>query len=367
MSHEQWHGFRGNPEWPLPVLAAESDQAARSDQGNVIKANEYLDSEEVLEQKIDLLVDFIKKSKNTCAYTGAGLSKSSGIPDYATKATNTVVKAPKLKSNLDAEPTYAHCVITALERAGYLHSYVQQNHDGLPQKSGFPQEKINEIHGAWFDPSNPVVQFSGTLREDLFRDLTSLQREIDLCLCLGTSLSGMNADKTANLPAIKSRKKNSTTIGTVIINLQKTPLDTETCLRIWARLDDAFSLLAKKLGLPKIEPHPAVIPEGDVYEVPYNSSGMKDDKVLMKWDLRAGAKIRIVNKYASNFTCEGEMMEKSHGHYRVFLLEEHKKIKDRVQRLMGTWWVDSALRGAVPSLPFVNIDPEIRAVDDSTS
>lgn len=37
----------------------------------------------------------------------------------------------------------------------------------LPQKAGFPQEKMNEIHGAWFDPSNPVVKFGGKLRGDL--------------------------------------------------------------------------------------------------------------------------------------------------------------------------------------------------------
>lgn len=26
---------------------------------------------------------------------------------------------------------------------------------------------MNEIHGAWFDPSNPVVKFGGKLRGDL--------------------------------------------------------------------------------------------------------------------------------------------------------------------------------------------------------
>lgn len=26
----------------------------------------------------------------------------------------------------------------------------------LLQKSGFPQEKVNEINGSWFDPSNPI-------------------------------------------------------------------------------------------------------------------------------------------------------------------------------------------------------------------
>jgi hypothetical protein len=42
-------------------------------------------------------------------------------------------------------------------REGLLHGWVQQNHDGLPQKAGFPQERINEIHGSWYDPGNPAT------------------------------------------------------------------------------------------------------------------------------------------------------------------------------------------------------------------
>ncbi len=86
----------------------------------------------------------------------------------------------------------------------------------LPQKSGFPQDKINEIHGAWFDPSNPVVQFSGKLRSDLFDWLCDMELATDLCLCLGTSLSGMNADRAAvtcakrsiaHPPTVRSKRK----------------------------------------------------------------------------------------------------------------------------------------------------------------
>lgn len=89
----------------------------------------------------------------------------------------------------------------------------------LPQKAGFPQEKINEIHGAWFDPSNPVVQFSGSLRGDLFEWMAEWEKKADLCLCLGTSLSGMNADRMANTPAKKSLKGQA--LGTILINLQQ--------------------------------------------------------------------------------------------------------------------------------------------------
>jgi len=357
-----WHGFAGNEQWAIPGLVAESNQSARADQGNLIKANEFMDFPEVLNEKIDLLVQFIKLSQFTCAYTGAGLSKSSGIPDYASKAENSVVQAPKLKSNLDAEPTFAHCVLTAMERAGLLHHYVQQNHDGLPQKSGYPQEKINEIHGAWFDPSNPVVQFSEGLRSDLFDWMLEAEQRVDLCLCLGTSLSGMNADRMAKTPAKKSRKPLPQALGTVVVNLQQTPLDAFALIRIWAKLDDVFKLLAQKLELGEIKKFPVSIHPGDVYEIPYNAEGCLDPTVKMIWDLRVGAKVMICLKEAKNYGALGQVGSKRGEHYSLFLEESHKKMKETVLRLLGVWWVDCALRGSVLCLPIVNVDAKVTPI-----
>jgi len=116
--------------WPGPQLVAASEESSRADQGNHIKANEFLDDLDVLEQKMELVANLIRKSRFCVAYTGAGLSKSSGIPDYATKAANSIAKAPKITSNLDAQPTYAHRVIAAMEKRGFIKYYVQQNHDG---------------------------------------------------------------------------------------------------------------------------------------------------------------------------------------------------------------------------------------------
>jgi len=357
-----WHGFAGNQSWVFPGLVTECTQSARADQGNHIKANEFMDIEEVLNEKIDLLVQFIQLSQFTCAYTGAGLSKSSGIPDYATKAENSVVTAPKLKSNLDAEPTFAHCVLTALERKGLLHHLVQQNHDGLPQKSGFPQEKINEIHGAWYDPSNPVVQFSESLRTDLFDWMLEAENRVDLCLCLGTSLSGMNADRMARTPAKRSRKQFPEALGTVVINLQQTPLDNCALIRIWAKLDDVFRIIAKKLELGDIQKIPLPLHPGDVFEVPYNAEGCLDPTVRMVWDLTIGAQIIIPIKEAKNYGAVGKISKKRGEHYSVLLEETHKGKKEMVSRLFGVWWVDAAIRGSVLCLPVVNIGAVVKPI-----
>lgn len=72
---------------------------------------------------------------------------------------------------------------------------MQQNHGGLPQKAGFPQERINEIHGSWYDPGNPVVKYSGSLHDRSYPWMREDAETADLCLVLGTSLGGLNADQ----------------------------------------------------------------------------------------------------------------------------------------------------------------------------
>lgn len=252
------HGYRSGKNWAAPKASFINCSASRMDQGNMIPAHEYRDEEGVLQEKVEVLVQLLREARVTTAYTGAGISRAAGIPDYASKS-----KVEEGGNMMLTEPTFAHHTLVALEKQGLLHHWVQQNHDGLPQKAGFPQEKCNEIHGAWFDPSNKVVQFNENLRDDLFAELQEIVRQTDLCLVLGTSLSGMNADRTAWAPA---RKAPLRAIGSVLINLQRTPLDelggagrgghelnaalrTNTALRIWGSLDEVFRLVARAMRL----------------------------------------------------------------------------------------------------------------------
>ena len=69
-----------------------------------------------------------------------------------------------------------------------------------------PQHLLNEIHGAWFDPSNPVVAMSGSLRGDLFADLIECERRTDLVVTVGSSLNVMNADLLVVTSARRSRQ-----------------------------------------------------------------------------------------------------------------------------------------------------------------
>jgi len=353
--YQKWHGRRGEPEWEIPQLAVRCDEACRADQGNRTPSHEYLDSPAVLEAKMHKIAEMLQASRCCVAYTGAGLSRAAGIADYATKSKNSISSngAPKLRSPLDAQPTYAHRVLAALHRRKMVHHYVQQNHDGLPQKAGFPPEAINEIHGAWYDPSNPVVQFDESLRTDLFDWMVEMEQKSDMCLCLGTSLSGMNADRMADTPAEKMMRGEPGILGTVIINLQQTPLDKQCAIRVWAPLDVAFEILARILSLDTSLHAPPKPPTRVI--VPYNEHGIRDLKCRMELNLGKGARIQIANPHASNRGSKGSVQRVTQ-EGDVFCTAGRSTV-------LGRWWVLGAMRGAVPYIPVVNQNPRIERSD----
>merc|ERR1712078_660359 len=99
--------------------------------------------------------------------------------------------------------------------------------------------------------------------------------QTDLCLALGTSLSGLNADRMARNPAKKYSKQKGC-LGLVIVALQETQLDELATLRIFALLDDVLQLLAEELLLPNAAPVSLACSSevSDVFlNLPYDSAG----------------------------------------------------------------------------------------------
>lgn len=58
---------------------------------------------------------------------------------------------------------------------------------------------MNEVHGSWFDPSNPVVKYSGSLQPELYQAMARDAQQADLVLVMGTSLSGLTIDGVAHI------------------------------------------------------------------------------------------------------------------------------------------------------------------------
>ena len=250
----------GGVVWDAPIPCATTTAQARPGFAENIDASEFLDQPAVLREKIRVLAGMIRRSHECLVYTGAGISTAAGVPDYASKAATSL--APHLQgataetakskraigvgSRLAATPTRGHHVLAALAHKGHVKHWLQQNHDRLAQKAGFPQAQLNEIHGAWGDRKNRVLMMDEQLRPDMIEWMLQRAAMTDLCIAMGTSLCGMTADSAAVMCAEKHRRGAGE--GLVIINLQRTPLDDQASLRIWGLLDEVHLLHSRGLG-----------------------------------------------------------------------------------------------------------------------
>jgi NAD-dependent SIR2 family protein deacetylase len=243
-------------------------------------------------------------SKKTVLYTGAGIS-ASVVGQAARGGANE--QGWKAGGGRSATPTPTHFLLGHLARAGFIHEWIQQNHDGLPQKAGFPQEKINEVHGSWYDPSNPVVKYGGFLRDTECQWMQDVANTADLVIVLGTSLGGLNADQVATNAAQRSLTGKS--LGTVCINLQQTPQDGKMTLRIFGKSDDVLSQVCKflkhdlvrNLGLEdgqKLSLRPPAWAADVRVLVPYDADGHRVEKTApwMWLDLGIGKGVKITDE-----------------------------------------------------------------------
>lgn len=117
---------------------------------------------------IEVAANLIRAAGNGVVLTGAGISTPSGIPDFRSPGSglwsryNPMEVAslsafrykpenfldwfhPLAEKILFALPNPAHQALTLLEKAGYLHTIITQNIDGLHQRAG--SEQVLEVHG----------------------------------------------------------------------------------------------------------------------------------------------------------------------------------------------------------------------------
>jgi len=262
--------------------------------------NEFRDNQITLEKKLDDLVDLIKSSDYTIAFTGAGVSTSCGIPDFrwpqgVWTAEQKGVEPPSGIDFDKAMPSFTHMALKAMMDQGIIKHIVSQNVDGLHLKSGVPRENISELHGNIFaescdkcgteyirdfDIKGMGLQHTGRLCDDescrgKLRDKTVdwdsdlPQADLDtairhcrnanLCLCLGSSL---RIKPAGDMPRRTLRLNGKDQEGKiVIVNYQKTHLDSLATIRIFANLDDVMRHVTKKLGVSVAEVERAKITE----------------------------------------------------------------------------------------------------------
>ncbi|MGA0596314.1 SIR2 family NAD-dependent protein deacylase [Enterovirga sp. CN4-39] len=111
----------------------------------------------------------IARARNVVAFTGAGISTESGVPDFRSPGSPWLQNKPidfgewlasedarceawRRKFTMDdiyrgAQPSAGHRALAALVSEGKSPGIITQNIDGLHQASGIPDERVVELHG----------------------------------------------------------------------------------------------------------------------------------------------------------------------------------------------------------------------------
>jgi mono-ADP-ribosyltransferase sirtuin 6 len=105
------------------------------------------------ELNLTTLASWIDDATTVVWFTGAGISTESGLPDYrgpdgAWTRRDLGLPPPrptKLLSRIN--PNAAHLAIVEFERIGKCAFLISQNVDNLHLESGYPHEKLAELHG----------------------------------------------------------------------------------------------------------------------------------------------------------------------------------------------------------------------------
>ncbi|MGH2531045.1 MAG: SIR2 family NAD-dependent protein deacylase [Thermomicrobiales bacterium] len=242
------------------------------------------------------LIALGRRSERIVAFTGAGISTESGIPDYRGPGGVWERNAAPILSDFqtnpstrreywrrrrtgyrklaDAMPNQGHRALAALATAGRVTAVITQNIDGLHQKAGNDPDQVIELHGTahrvrcldcgttW--PASAIqdrlvdsddeprcercggplrgatILFGESLPADALQRAVEAARDCDLMLVVGSSLIVKPA---AQLPLLAKRVG----AGLAIVNRTDTPLDQLADVRIEGEAGPTLGALATAL------------------------------------------------------------------------------------------------------------------------
>src|SRR3712207_3103720 len=109
--------------------------------------------EQRLRRHVGKIARWIAGSEHIVAFTGAGISTDSGIPDFrgpqgVWTRRDAGLPAPRWRvSPSQVKPNASHLSLVELQRLGKLQFLITQNTDNLHRRSGIYPELLAELHG----------------------------------------------------------------------------------------------------------------------------------------------------------------------------------------------------------------------------
>jgi NAD-dependent deacetylase len=231
-------------------------------------------------------LELILSSKHSVAFTGAGISTESGIPDYRSPGTGVWERMDQSVVSLEgfyrspekyyryalemdeirskAKPNAAHRLLAELEARGLLLGVITQNVDGLHQSAG--SQRVYELHGSLREaecltcgslfPMDGVMErvrggeippactecgsrllkpravfFGEALPQETWHGAMRLVKGCDLLIVIGSSLLVSPANILPEVALTSGAKL-------VIINLMPTPYDGRATLTVGERVGE---------------------------------------------------------------------------------------------------------------------------------
>src|SRR4028119_1542469 len=110
-------------------------------------------TEQPLDKYIETIAQWIIESNHIVAFTGAGISTDSGIPDFRgpdgvwTRRDAGLPPPSWRVSQGQIRPNPSHLALVELQRIGKLQFLITQNTDNLHRESGIEPEILAELHG----------------------------------------------------------------------------------------------------------------------------------------------------------------------------------------------------------------------------
>ena len=162
------------------------------------------------EVKLDRVAEWMIRAQTVVWFTGAGISTESGLPDYRGPQDDRARSKFDLPPVIGArtvnavQPNVAHYAIVEFEKIGKCDFLISQNVDNLHLRSGYPFDKLAELHGNQrrlrcrpCDVTYPVEQFRSTNRQSGQPAGRFLPR---ICPACGGSLQGSVINFGAAMP-----------------------------------------------------------------------------------------------------------------------------------------------------------------------